>query len=159
MREDIKKIMEFCVFLSITSLPFIMATNVLGIDTFLDSFENPDSYLYLKESNSISGITTDQEKYIVIQKTNHPCFEIQEKDTILYFNYDGGLTCNKITEINGVGTFTRYYTDNQDDEEKLVFDNQIVGKVINVLDENILTDISLEIWDMSISNLNIEAVM
>lgn len=159
MKENIKKIIEFSIFVSIASLPFVMATNVLGIDAFLDSFENPDSYLYLKNSDSISGITTNNEKYIIIQKTNHPDFEIQEKDTILYFDFDGSLVCNKINEINGVGTFARYYTDKENDDEKLVFNNQIVGKVIKVLDENMLTDLSLKIWDISIGSLNIESVI
>ena len=159
MKENLKKILEFSIFLSIASLPFIAATSMLGIDTFLDSFENPESYVYLKNSDSVSGITTDQDKYIIIQKQNHPDFEIQKKDTILYFKFDGELAYNKINEINGVGAFTRYYTDEENQEENIVFANQIVGKIIKVLDENILTDLSIKIWDISISNLNIESIL
>ncbi len=159
MREDLKKIMEFCVFVSIASLPFMITTNVLGIDTFLDSFENPNSYVYFKDSDSISGITTNQEKYVIIQKTSHPSFEVHEKDTILYFNFEGELECNKINGISGIGYSTKYYTNSEENEEDYVFDNQVVGKVIQVLDENIITDLSLIVWDISISNLNIESIM
>ena len=157
MREEIKKLSEFLIFVSVVSIPFIIATNTLGFDTFLDSFENPDAYLSIRNSDTISGITTEQEKYIIVQKINHPDFEIQEEDTILYFSFDGELFCNKIYEINGVGTFKRYYI--SEENESLVFNSQIVGKVIKVLDENLLTDISLNIWDISISKLNIESIL
>ena len=159
MKGNVKKILEFIVFISTASLPFIMATNVLGIDAFLDSFENPESYTYIKKSDSISGIVTNQEKYIIIQKSGHPHFEVKETDTVLYFNFEGCLTCNEIIEINGVGTFARYYIEEDNDSEKLVFNNQIVGKVIKVLDDNIISDLSLKIWEISIGNLNIESIM
>ncbi len=159
MKESIKKILEFSVFVILASLPFIMATNTLGVDAFLDSFENPDSYISFKNTDTASGVTTNSEKYMIIQKMNHPDFEIQKEDAVLYFNVDGGLECNKIHEINGVGIFTRYYIEKENEGEELIFNNQIVGRVIKVLDENILTDISLKIWDISINNLNIEAII
>ena len=159
MKENIKKIIEFYIFINIASLPFIMATNVIGINAFLDSFENPDSYVHIKNSDSMSGITTGQEKYIVIQKADHPDFKINREDTIAYFNFDGELSFNRISEIKGVGTFARYYIGEENDGDGTVFNDQIVGKVIKVLDENILTDLSLKIWDISIENLNIEAVL
>jgi len=159
MKDRTKKILEFATFISIASLPFIVATNILGVDTFLDSFENPDSYVYLKDSESISGVKTSQQGYIIIQKIEHPSFSINEKDTVLYFNFEGFLECNKINEVKGVGTFARYYMGESSSSEEPVFKNQIVGKVIKVLDENILTYFSLRIWDISISNLNIDSVL
>jgi hypothetical protein len=159
MEDHIKKILEFSIFISLATMPFIVTTSVLGIDMFLDSFESPESYVSLKNSNLISGLTTNPENYIIIQRINHPDFKINKGDTVLYFDFDGELTCNKINEVNNEIVFKRYYIEQETEDEIYIYTNQIVGKVIKVLDGNILTDLSLKIWDISIANLNIEYII
>lgn len=156
MKDQIKKLIQFLIFLSIVLLPFITMTSTLGMETFLDSFENPDAYLCLKDSDKITGIDTSDESFIIIQRKAHPDFEIHETDTVLYCKIDGEISCSKIFEINGVGTYTRYYTKStSSSKEGPIFKSQIIGKVIKVVDNNIWSGLSLKIWEISINSLNI----
>lgn len=132
---------------------------MIGIETFLDSFDNPDSYIFMKNSNDIQGLKTQDEQYIIIQKITHPDFEIEKNDEILYFNIKGEIECNKILDVQGTGFFTKYYLENEDNLENTLYQTQIVGKVIKNLDNNIWNELSLKLWDVSINYLNIQKVV
>ena len=156
MRESIKNLIQILVFISIASLPFISVTNILGLETFLDSFENPESYICFKNTNQISGIQTNQESYIIIQTSKHPKFILEESDSILYYKIDGEIVCTKIDEIVGVGTFKKYYIDNGEESftEYPIYENQIIGKIVKAVDNNIWNELSIKLWEISINNLN-----
>ena len=157
-KKIIKDVMKICTFIALVNLPFITVTQLIGIDTFLDSFNNPDSYQYFKSSKL--DLETINTGYIVLQKSSHPDFFINPGDTIFYLKDEGGLMCREIHHINKHDSIRRYYTINFDDEinDETICEYQIIGKVVSVIENNIWNKFSLEIWDASINNLNAAAL-
>jgi len=157
IKKEIKQVIKALVFISIAILPFISITNVLGLETFLDSFENPESYICLKDSTNIVGLKTRDENFIILQKTSHPDFELKENDEVIYFEINGEMACSTIHQIHGIGSFKRYYIYNSEEENSNpIFSTQIVGKIIDVVDNNIWNDLSIQLWEVSIEYLNVE---
>ena len=155
-KERIRKIIGLILFIGIAALPFMSVTEMIGMEAFLDSFEHPESYLCLKSDNLITGIKTDTDNYIIIQKTNHPEFEIQKNDKLMYFNLQGELSCEEVNQISGMGTFKRYYLNGEYEEgEVTIYEGQIIGKVIKQIDNNFWNELSIKIWEISIENFNI----
>ena len=154
-----KNMIKFCVFISLTSLPFISITQMVGIDIFLDSFENPEQYICLQDKDNLFGLNTKNGEHIIIQKSSHPDFNIREEDLIIYCKIDGDLVCDKIYSINNVGALKRYYTiDENDITSQPIYEVQILGKIINIVDNNIWNSISIMVWETSIHNLNVRAL-
>jgi hypothetical protein len=132
---------------------------MMGVDIFLDSFENPESYTYFKSSNEIKGIKTQDKSYIIIQKIVHPDFDIQKNDVILYYNFEGEIICSQIIQINGVDYFKKYYIDQKNAINNSILKCQIVGKIIRKVESNIWNYLSLSLWEISTDYLNVERVI
>jgi hypothetical protein len=132
----------------------------MGFELFLDSFENSNYYLCLQDKNNILKSNANGD-YIILQKSSHPDFKIEESDCIIYYNYNGEISYSKVNHINTIYTTKRYHIENQDNEQdsSIIFDNQILGKIIKVMDDSILNSISLSIWEISINNLNLRALI
>lgn len=156
IRKGVEQVLQISIFLLIACLPFISLTNIIGVETFLDSFDNPESYIFIKNSDEVQGLKTQREQYLIIQKTTHPDFKIQTNDEIIYFNIKGEIECNKILAIKGTGVFTKYYIQTEGDQDNAIYQAQVVGKIIYEIDSNIWNEISLKLWDYSINYLNIE---
>lgn len=125
---------------------------------FLDSFENPKYYLSI-ENNKLFGVDTN-EKILIIQKSSHPDFIVENNDDIIYFTKNGDILCSKVYEINSINTKNKFYTVNYNNlHNKIIYENQIIGKIIKIIDNNIWNSISLRFWDISIHNLNIIALI
>ena len=155
-----KKIIKTIICISFAFLPFIYLTQLIGFNTFIDSFENPEYYVNIPANDIVKNIQIGSNYYLIIQKSTHPSFEINENDFIIYFNYNGELICNYVTQINSISAARKYYiTNDLDLLNNAVFDNQIVGKVTNIISDNIINSISLRIWEISINNLNIRAII
>ena len=156
MKKSIRNAIQLIIFVSIAALPFISMTNILGIETFLDSFENPESYLCLDDTSQISGILTAQDDFLIMQTSDHPDFIVQEHDTILYFEIDGDIACSKISQINGVGVYKKYYTEFKGGtcNKDVIFESQVIGKVVKVIENNIWNEMSIRLWEFSIEKLS-----
>lgn len=156
MKKEMNKIIKIIVFIVIASFPFITVTQSIGLDTFLDSFENPDKYIYIKQGGNNIQTTFNQNQYFLIQKTSHPDFNVQESDIILYCEAEGGINYNKIHHINRIGAIKRYhvYNEEQKYDENPIYSSQILGKVVKIIDNNIWNELSMKIWEISINNLN-----
>ena len=156
-KNEIKKITKLIIFFSVSTLPFIGITNLLGIETFLDSFENPDSYLYIKNSERLIDSNFKDSSFIVIQESNHPEFFVKESDTVVYSSLTGDISCNKIEQIHSIGPLKKYELKGNDIKEysETIYEEQIIGKVVKTTDKNIWNTISLELWTVTINNLNI----
>ena len=159
-KEKVKKAAKILVFFLITCLPFISITNTVGMETFIDSFENSDAYIFLENTQIMSATKIDKPSYMIIQKIDHPDFEIQEEDKIMYCSLSGDILCNKINNIQSIGTIERYEVLNQEasQNKETIYKNQIIGKVVNVLDENIWNSLCLNFWSIAIENLNINSL-
>jgi hypothetical protein len=145
-----KKTLQLLLPLAIIIIPFLLTTQILGIDIFIDSFEKPESYCLLQNN----------EKYIIIQKSSHPEFHVDQSDMILHYGKNGNLEFDKIFKIDEIGSIKIYYTiDKNSNEKETIYNTQIVGKVIKTIDDNLLNSISMEIWEISIKNLNIKALI
>ncbi len=157
-KKIINDIVKICTFIALVNLPFITITQLVGMDTFLDSFDNPDSYQYFK-TNKLD-LNTPNKGYIVLQKTSHPDFSPIAGDTIFYLKDEGGLMCREIYHVSDRESMKKYYIINFDDEIdiKPIYEYQIIGKVVSSIDNNIWNKFSLEIWDASINNLNAVAL-
>lgn len=159
MKKIVKSAIKLCVFLLFASLPFISTTEMLGLDTFLDSFENPDHYLCIQNNGNLFGSKTNTEKYVIIQRSSHPDFKVSENDYIVYIGNDGYLTCNKVYQITSMVTIKRYNIEDFKGKSSYIFENQVLGKVVDIIDNNIWNLITIKIWDTSIHNLNIRALL
>ena len=157
MKDEYKKIINFGIFILIANLPFFAITNMVGIDTFLDSFENPDRYIFFRKTNSITNTKLEKNTILVIQKTYDTNTEILEGDQILYYKDSGEIDCKKVYSINCIGPLKKYHivdNNNHFTGEK-IYNQQIIGKVLEISDSNIITELSLKIWDISIHEFNI----
>lgn len=133
---------------------------MIGIDAFLDSFENPEQYMYLQGSGHSMEPNINEGEYLVLQKSSCPSFSVNEGDIILYCKDEGGLVCHRVYSVSCIGSIKKYQTigDGNDFVDKPVYENQIIGKIVGVVGNNIWNAISIKIWDMSVHNLNINAL-
>jgi SOS-response transcriptional repressor LexA len=159
MRKRTRNILSLCIFLLIANLPFITVTQLVGTETFLDSFENPDSYYLLQGSDNLVSLDIKEGSCIILQKTTNPNKDVDEGDIILYYKNNGELSCKKIYQINSIGPIKKYHTvDNNEFTDDPIYENQIVGKIVSIVDNNLWNMISMKIWDISIHEYNINAL-
>jgi len=159
-KKKFANILKVFLFIFFAFLPFLTVTNMIGIDAFLDSFENPDSYVCLKDNGRLAGSNTRTQDYLIIQKISHPDFEIKEKDFIIFYENSGEISCNEVNYISTAGTIRKYYIfDENGILNEPIYEIQVVGKVIDFVDNNIWNSISLKIWETSINNLNLRAIL
>jgi hypothetical protein len=156
----IKKISRIGLFIAIANLPFITTAQFLGIDTFIDSFENPNAYYTLTVKGNHLEPTATNGQYLIIQKSTHPQFSIHTGDLILYIKENEGIACHKISSIATIGSVKTYYTTDEADthSEHPIYNEYIIGKVINIIDRNPWTILSIHTWDISINNLNLRTL-
>jgi len=161
MKKNIKKILKPIIFLTFAILPFISATQTMSMETFLDSFENPDFYICVESNNNLIQSAANDGDYIIIQKSSHPEFNLENNDNIIYIKNQGGLASELIHHTNSIGGIKRYYTTDENNElnEKPIYEGQIVGKIVKIVDNNLWNSISIKIWDISIHQLNINALL
>jgi len=160
-KNDLKNISKMMLFLGIILLPFINITNIIGMETFLDSFENSESYIFLKNNDHMSATDTFDQSYIIIQRDDHPDFKVDVNDEIIFSTYRGDIVCDKINDIKEISGYKIFHTATNEfnEESNVVYDNQIIGKVIKIVDENILNTISLKTWGITIDSLNINSII
>ncbi|KYK21594.1 hypothetical protein AYK21_00640 [Thermoplasmatales archaeon SG8-52-2] len=160
MKITPRKTLTLIIFTLISCLPFIHINDMMGIELFLDSFENSDNYICLQDrQNNLESNTFGD--YLIIQKASHPEFKIEKSDLIIYCDNEGDITFTKVNHINSISAMKRYYVekDTRDLGKNVIFENQILGKIIEIVDENIINSISVKIWETSIHNLNIRAIL
>ncbi|UCC20505.1 MAG: hypothetical protein JSV62_04235 [Promethearchaeota archaeon] len=159
IKKEFIEITKILVFILLLSMPFITIINITGVDIFLDSFKNPESYCYFKSSNEIKGIKNQDKSYLIIQNIVHPDFDIQKNDVILYCNLKGEIIYSQMIQINGVDYFKKYYIDEENAINNSILNCQIVGKIIKKVESNIWNYLSLSLWEISTDYLNIERVI
>ena len=161
MKKNLKTIIKISIFFLIANIPFITMTQLIGMETFLDSFENPEHYYCLKSDTNLVLSTTANREYLIIQNQEHPDFNIQEGDMILYHNYQGEILHQRVKQINSIGAIKFYNPIINDDmySTEVIYDNQILGKVVNIIDNNIINSLSMKMWDISIHNLNFNSLI
>ena len=161
MKKIIKQAIKICIFISLANLPFLTIAHMTSIETFLDSFENPDDYICLKSNSNLLQSTANNGEYIIIQKSSHPDFKIKENDNIIYIKDKGGLACNRVHHSSYIGSMKKYYT--TDENKKIsynhIYEPQIVGKIVNIVENNLWNSISMKIWDISIHALNLNVFL
>ena len=159
MNKKIKNALRFFIFIALAISPFITVTNILGLNMFLDSFEKPEYYLCIKNNNYLFG-TLANEQYIILQKSSHPNFNVKNNDEIIYFGNNGNVLCRKVSEINFINTKEKIYlVSYKHSQKEIIHDNQIIGKIVKIVDDNIWNSISIKFWDISIHNLNLRSLI
>ena len=126
MNKNIKKILKPIIFLTFAILPFISATQTMSMDTFLDSFENPEFYICIDSNNHLIQSAANDGDYIIIQKSSHPEFNLENNDNIIYIKNQGELACELIHHTNFIGGIKRYYTTDENNQlnEKPIYEGQ-----------------------------------
>lgn len=159
MKTIIKKTIPIIIFIIFSCLPFIYITDIIGLELYLDTFENSNYYIFIQDKEN-TLLTNTNGDYIIIQRSSHPDFEIKESDIIFYSNFNGDILYTKINNVNNIAATKRYYIENQNEEQgnDFIFENQILGKIIKIIDNSIWNSISVKIWETSIHNLNIRAL-
>ena len=163
MKGPRKEVIEICLFLLVVNLPFLTVAQTVGLDNFLDSFERPDSYLYIDSGDKTSTINKilPDAGVVIIQKSSNPEYKVNEGDSIIYYNDNGDMVCNTVFHIGCMGTIKKYRTVYIGDQDKgnAVYENQIIGKIVGVANCNPWMDLSIKIWDASIHEFNINIVI
>jgi hypothetical protein len=154
MKKIGKKIIKLTLFIIIANLPFLTMSQLLGINTFLDTFKHPDSFLYIKGDKL--GLSEKNPTYYVLQKQTNGNPSICEGDSILYRTTANTLHCNIVYDIKTQQGTATYYTTNANENtlDGPIFQSQILGKVTGTIDDNIWNALSLQVWDLSRANLN-----
>jgi hypothetical protein len=132
-------------------------TQLLGIDTFLDSFQHPTSYQYLK-NDKINGL--EQKKgYVIFKKPSSQEYSIGEGDTILYRSTEETIECRIVYSIQIRHGDTTYYTTTPNNEnlDGPIYNYQILGKTTGFIEDNLWNTLSIHIWGLAIENLNVVA--
>lgn len=163
MKGARKEVIEICLFLLVVNLPFLTMAQTIGLDNFLDSFERPDSYLYVDSEDKTSTINKilPDAGVVIIQKSSNPEYKVNEGDSIIYYNDKGDIVCNMVFYISCMGTIKKYRIvdiGNQG-KENTVYENQIIGKIVGVANCNPWIGLSIKIWDASIHEFNINTVI
>ena len=160
MKKIMKHAIKICIFILLANLPFITAAQTINMETFLDSFENPDCYICLESNSNLIQSAAKDGDYIIIQKSSHPDFKIKEKDNIIYIKGKGELVCNRVHHSSYIGAIKKYYTTDENNKisSNPIYENQIVGKIVKIVDNNLWNTISMKIWDISIHELNVNAL-
>ena len=160
MKKIMKHAIKICIFILLANLPFITAVQIISMETFLDSFENPDYYICFESNSNLIQSAAKDGDYIIIQKSSHPDFKIKEKDNIIYLKGKGELACSRIHHSIYIGAIKKYYTTDENNKisSNPIYENQIVGKIVKIVDNNLWNTISMKIWDTSIHELNVNAL-
>lgn len=139
----------------IANLPFLTVVQLIGINTFLDSFQHPDTYQSIK--NYEKDNDTVGRGYLILQRSTHQDFSVKNGDTILYRTLEGSVKCESVLDVELRQGATIYYTTTpvQDEIKGPIYNTQILGKVTDIVDNNIWNTLCLQIWDFSIRNLNV----
>jgi hypothetical protein len=147
-------IFKFCGFFIIANLPFLTISQFLGIDTFIDSFEHPNYFYYIK-NEKIPSIDP-HEGYVILEKPTYQGFSIEEGDTILYYTIKNTLQQKIVYQIRSDDGVKTYYTStsNTDNLDAPIYEHQIIGKIRGRFEDNIWNAFCLQVWDLSIDNLN-----
>ncbi len=156
-RTFVKKAVRFCTFVMIANLPFLTMTQLLGINTFLDSFQHPSSYQYLKYYMS-EGFE-QKTVYIILEKPTHQDYSIAQGDMILYRSTKETLECRTVYATQLQHGEKIYYTTtpNEDDLEGPILSSQILGKSTKMIDDTLWNALSVNLWGLVIENLNVAA--
>jgi hypothetical protein len=158
--DDLKKrilptIGKICLFIIIANLPFLTISSLIGVDTFLDSFQHPIMYQYLK--NDGKTIPDIGKTYILIQRSPTPGCAVEQGDTILYRTVEGTVRCEPVLQVQYYKGIIFYYTSGPQgsDKDGPIYNSQVLGKVVCTLDDSPWNAISLYIWGLSKADLNI----
>ncbi len=154
MKKNLRHtIIKLCGFFFIANLPFLTISQLVGIDTFIDSFKNPSSFYYLKNDRIHS--TDPTAGFIILEKPPYQGSSIKEGDRILCHTMKNTLQQRFVYQIiteDGIKTY--YTTSNTETSDGPIYESQIVGKIIGISEDNIWYALCLQVWDLSIDNLN-----
>jgi hypothetical protein len=148
---------QLATFVILANLPFLTISQILGIDTFLDSFQHPKSYQYLKD-DKINGL--EQKKgYLIFTTLSSQENPITEGDTILYRGSANTIEYRMVYSIHIHHGDKTYYTTTSNGEklDGPIYNYQILGKTTGIIEDNLWNALSIHIWSLAIKNLNVVA--
>ncbi|MCX6661584.1 MAG: hypothetical protein NTY91_03440 [Euryarchaeota archaeon] len=97
--------------------------------------------------------------YIILEQPTYQGFSIQDGDHILYHTMKESLQQNIVYQVKTDDGITTYYTTGYTNKyDGPIYEHQIVGKIIGLSEDNIWNTLCLQLWDLSINNLNAVAL-
>ncbi len=142
-------------FFILVNLPFLTVTHLIGIDTFIDSFQHPTIYSFIKNDDSTNALTG----YLVIKIPSNQASVIKEGDSILCHTIKNTVQQRIVSQIQTKDGITIYYTTSlTDSSDAVVYDSQIIGKIIANSGDNLWYTLCLQTWELSIEKLNIQTL-
>ena len=78
----------------------------------------------------------------------------------MYYKNTGEEAYQKVEQIYCIGAVKKYQLacENNLYVEENIYEQQIIGKVVSIVDNNLWNVISMKIWDVSINRLNLAAL-
>jgi hypothetical protein len=147
-------ILKITAFFIIANLPFLTVAHLIGIDTFIDSFNHPTTYSYLK--NQDIHLMNPSIRYIILEKPSHQAPVIKEGDSILCHTIKDNIQQRMVSQIQTKQGITIYYTTSSTDSSNTqVYDSQIIGKIVGTSEDNLWYTLCLQFWELSREKLNI----
>lgn len=142
MRNRTKRTLLGCILcVIISSLPFVTLATSLGIETMVDTYQHPDHYHYLKD-------TQPSASYLILQDVPETDL-LQKGDTILFQDNDNikqGIITAINTNTDVVYTTTGLITP--------IHPHEILGRLTASLTPNPWTLLCLQLWDLTTHTLN-----
>lgn len=141
-------------FFLIANLPFLTVSQLIGMETFIDSFKHPTSIISIK-NEKISGME-NVGGYLILEQPSHQGFSIGEGDCILYQTKKDTLQENVVSYVKSDEGRKIYYTTSYSNANTgPIYDHQIIGKIIGKTGDNLWVTLCLQFWEVSIDKLNI----
>jgi hypothetical protein len=156
-KKLLQLLLKICGFILLANLPFLTITHLIGTDTFIESFKNPHHFYYIKNEN-IPNIDPTI-RYIILEKPHNQASDIKAGDSILCQTVKNTLQQRTVSQIRTEqGTTTFYTISSTETTNTPIHASQIAGKIIGTSENNIWYLLSLQIWDVAITKLNILAL-
>ncbi len=157
-KKQLHRIIKIIIFFISANLPFLTIANLLGIDTFIDSFQHPNYYHYIK-NEKIQPVEA-KGGYLIIEKPTSHGYSIKEGESILYYTAQGTAQQSIVYQIMCEKGIQTYYTmtSNENDIKGPIYEQQIIGRIKARFDDNLWNVFCLQIWEVSIDNLNAMAL-
>jgi hypothetical protein len=150
----LRTILKLCGFFIIANLPFLTISQLIGIDTFIDSFNHPSSFYYIKNEKIPNMDSTAG--YIILEKPPYQASVIREGDSILCHTIKNTLQQRIVSQIQTKEGITTYYTISYSNTiDAPIYESQILGKIIGTSEDNIWYALCLQVWKLSIEKLNV----
>lgn len=125
--ENKKTILQVAMIFFVVNLLFLSAVSSVGLQVFIDTFEQSENYVFVK-NHSIDS----EEELLIVMNSNHPDFSKEQNATLLRI------------KASQSGPYDTSYSSHSD-----------IGKVVGSMNDDVFSKIIFSLWEASTETLNV----